>query len=78
MGKGEQTRQQIVTQAMTLVSQRGLEGLSLGALAESLDMSKSGLFAHFKSKDALGLAVLNEIVEQFTREVVLPSLKHPR
>jgi AcrR family transcriptional regulator len=56
----------------------GLEGLSLGVLASSLELSKSGLFAHFKSKQALQLAVLEEAIEVFAEKVVTPALAQPR
>src|SRR5271156_5156163 len=55
--KGEQTRRTIVSRALGLVSDVGYEGLSIGALAEESKLSKSGLFAHFKSKEALQLGV---------------------
>jgi AcrR family transcriptional regulator len=58
VSKGELTRTRILDQALTLASRHGLEGLSLGMLAESLELSKSGLYAHFRSKEALVLAVL--------------------
>lgn len=58
MSKGELTRTRILDQAVVLASRLGLEGLSLGVLAEALDLSKSGLYAHFRSKEALNLAVL--------------------
>ncbi len=56
----------------------GLESVSLGVLATRLNLSKSGLFAHFKSKDALKLAVLEEASERFTERVMLPALSAPR
>lgn len=58
MSKGELTRARILDQALILASRFGLEGLTLGVLAESLELSKSGLYAHFRSKEALILAVL--------------------
>lgn len=56
----------------------GLEGISLGVLASTLQLSKSGLFAHFKSKEALQLAVLEEAIETFAEKVVIPALSQPR
>ena len=56
--KGETTRARILDEAMRLASREGLEGLSIGLLATSLDMSKSGLFAHFGSREALQIATL--------------------
>lgn len=78
MGKGEQKRQDIITHALELASQVGLEGLSLGGLAASMDISKSGLFAHFKSKEALQIAVLELACERFSQEVAQPALALPR
>jgi AcrR family transcriptional regulator len=78
MGKGEQTRERIVDQALRLASRDGLEGLTLGSLAAELELSKSGLFAHFGSKEELQLQVLQEIVTRFKETVVLPAFKAPR
>lgn len=74
MGKGEKTRAQVVTRAVTLTYHVGLEGLSLGMLASELGLSKSGLFAHFASKEALQLDVVQEVVDRFTKAIVLPAL----
>jgi len=76
--KGEATRQQIVDTALQRASELGLEGVTLGRLAEELQISKSGLFAHFKSKEALQIAVLEEAIERFTERVVRPILVKPR
>jgi AcrR family transcriptional regulator len=76
--KGEQTRKEIVARALEVASQVGLEGVTLGGLAEDLGISKSGLFAHFKSKEALQLEALQEIVDRFVATVVRPALSHPR
>ncbi len=78
MSKGEQTRQEIVERALALSGEVGLEGLSLGVLAAGMNLSKSGLFAHFKSKEALQLAVLERAIDDFIEEVVLPALKISR
>ncbi len=78
MGKGEQTRAQIIEHALELAKIVGLEGLSLGTLAESANLSKSGLFAHFKSKEALQLEVLETAVVLVTNEVIRPALAQPR
>jgi AcrR family transcriptional regulator len=78
MTKGEQTRREIVDRAFALAGEVGLEGLSLGALAADLELSKSGLFAHFRSKEALQLAVLHRAIERFVGEVVLPAFAQPR
>lgn len=78
MGKGEQTRAQIVERAMDMARTVGLEGLSLGALADSVNLSKSGLFAHFKSKEGLQLEVLQSASDYFNTTVVVPALAKPR
>jgi AcrR family transcriptional regulator len=78
MGKGAATKDAVVDEALRQAVSLGLEGISLGGLAESLKLSKSGLFAHFKSKEALQLAVLDEAVARFTRTVVEPALQAPR
>jgi AcrR family transcriptional regulator len=75
MRKGEATREAIVGRALSDAVSLGLDGLTLGALAESLSLSKSGLFAHFRSKEALQLAVLDEAVARFQKAVVTPALK---
>ncbi|MBV8201670.1 MAG: TetR/AcrR family transcriptional regulator [Acidobacteria bacterium] len=78
MSKGEQTRREIVDRALALASEVGLEGLSLGNLAADVRLSKSGLFAHFKSKEALQLEVLQRAIDRFVGEVVAPALAKPR
>jgi AcrR family transcriptional regulator len=78
MGKGELTRRTILDHAAGLASQVGLEGLSIGRLADELDLSKSGLFAHFRSKEALQVDVLRHAAERFAEAVVRPALKAPR
>ncbi len=76
--KGEETRQRIVDHAITLASTHGIGGVTIGALADALDLSKSGLFAHFRSKEALQIAVLEAAAERFTQFVVVPALKAHR
>lgn len=78
MSKGDQTRQLIISRAVALARHTGLEQVTLGVLAADLDVSKSGLFAHFKSKEALQLEVVAEVIDQFTKTVVLPGLSAPR
>jgi AcrR family transcriptional regulator len=78
MRKGQQTRREIVDEALVLAGSVGLEGVSLGTLAERLKLSKSGLFAHFKSKEALQLEVLQAAIDAFVKEVVLPALTKAR
>lgn len=78
MGKGEQTRQAILDEAFSLASCIGVGGLSIGVLAERTKMSKSGLFAHFGSKEELQLAVLRESQRRFGEVVLRPALRQPR
>ena len=78
MAKGAQTRNQILDQALRLASETGLDGLSIGNLAARVGMSKSGLFAHFSSKDNLEVAVLDEAARRFVDLVVSPALREPR
>lgn len=78
MQKGAQTRKDVLNRAFAIAGELGLEALSLGILAASAGLSKSGLFAHFKSKEALQLAVIDEARERFTAIVVKPALKAPR
>jgi len=78
MGKGELTRQVILEHAVGLASQVGLDGLTIGRLADDLDLSKSGLFAHFRSKEALQVQTLELAADRFTEAVVRPALAAPR
>lgn len=78
MSKGDDTKQTILTYAAGLASQVGLTGLTIGALAEDLQLSKSGLFAHFRSKETLQVKVLDYAATHFTDAVVRPALKAPR
>jgi len=78
VSKGERTRQDIVERALALAGEVGLEGVSLGVLAAGMNLSKSGLFAHFKSKEALQLAVLQAAIDRFVKQVVLPALTKAR
>lgn len=75
MSKGEQTRTLIIDTALRKASVLGIHGLSIGGLADQLQLSKSGLFSHFGSKEALQQAVLEALVERFTREVISPVLQ---
>ena len=74
MHKGEATRERIVEEAVRLASRDGLDGVSLGALAAELGMSKSGLYAHFGSKDELQLQILQAAIARFRAGVVKPAL----
>jgi len=78
MRKGQRTREDILGQAVALASAYGLEGLTIGSLADRLGMSKSGLFAHFGSKEDLQLATLKNARERFERIVFSPALAAPR
>ena len=78
MAKGEETRDAILETALALASTGGLEGLSIGTLASAVGLSKSGLFAHFGSKEDLQLAVLRTAADRFVAEVITPALREPR
>ncbi|HKG90865.1 MAG TPA: TetR/AcrR family transcriptional regulator [Gemmatimonadaceae bacterium] len=78
MSKGAETRQAILDRALDLSSVVGLEGVSIGRLADEMELSKSGLFAHFGSKEALQIGVLEAAAERFVDIVVRPALKAPR
>jgi len=78
MHKGQQTKAAIVDAALGLATQIGLEGLSIGALAEVMQMSKSGVFAHFGSREELQISVIREYHHRFEIEVFEPALQHPR
>jgi AcrR family transcriptional regulator len=78
MTKGDETRAAILDRAVRLASQVGLLGLSIGKLADALEMSKSGLFAHFQSKETLQLQVLGRASHLFVQDVVRPALAAPR
>jgi AcrR family transcriptional regulator len=76
--KGQQTKAAIVDAALGLATQIGLEGLSIGALAEVTEMSKSGVFAHFGSREELQISVVLEYHRRFEEEVFSPALSAPR
>lgn len=78
MSKGEITRQQILDHAVALASRVGLGGMTIGSLADNLNLSKSGLYAHFQSKEALQIRTLEAGAEKFVDTVVRPALKSPR
>lgn len=78
MSKGDDTRQAILARAFELATKVGVSGLSIGRLAEDLGLSKSGLFAHFGSKEALEVAVVEEASRQFVQDVMVPALREPR
>lgn len=76
--KGETTRHAILDEAMQMTSRTGITSLSIGALATEIQMSKSGLYAHFDSKEQLQLQVLQHARERFVDSVVRPALGAPR
>jgi AcrR family transcriptional regulator len=76
--KGDATRAAILDAALAIAGRDGLEGLTIGALADSLKMSKSGVFAHFGSRQDLQLAVLNEYATRFIADVLKPAVDRPR
>ncbi len=76
--KGVSTREAIVGRAYAIACANGLEGLSIAPLAEAVGMSKSGVFAHFGSREGLQLAVLEEAAGRFIDSVLIPALSQPR
>ena len=76
--KGQQTKMAIVDAALGLATQIGLEGLSIGALAEATSMSKSGVFAHFGSREELQISVIHQYFAQFEQDVFYAALSESR
>jgi AcrR family transcriptional regulator len=76
--KGAATREMIVDRAYAIACRDGLEGLSIGDLAQAVGMSKSGVFAHFGSREDLQLAVLESGGTRFGEAVLIPALRAPR
>jgi AcrR family transcriptional regulator len=76
--KGEQKREAILAHALGLATRIGFEGLTIGRLADDLRMSKSGLFAHFRSKEALQIEILRLAGARMVDSVVRPALGVPR
>ena len=74
MHKGQQTKTAIIDVALSLATQMGLEGLTIGAVAEMAGMSKSGVFAHFGSREELQISVIREYHHRFEQEVFYPVL----
>ena len=72
--KGQQTKLAIIEAALGLSTEIGLEGLSIGVLAEVTQMSKSGVFAHFGSREELQISVIREYFHRFEQEVFYPAL----
>ena len=78
MRKGEMTRATILDAALELASSNGIEGLTIGVLAEKMQMSKSGVFAHFGSREDLQIAIVKLYHHRFEQDVFYPSLKEER
>jgi len=76
--KGDETRQRIIAHALRLASSVGLEAVTIGELASDLGLSKSGLFAHFKSKERLQLDILDAAADHFRTRIFVPALSVPR
>jgi len=74
MKKGQDTKYAILKTALDMASQSSLESVTIGSLAKATKMSKSGLFAHFQSKENLQIAILEFAAGDFTDQVVLPAL----
>jgi len=78
MSKGTETREAILDAALAQASEAGFESLTIGALAARTGLSKSGLFAHFGSREGLQIAAIEAAAARFTTTVFLPALKAPR
>jgi AcrR family transcriptional regulator len=78
VGKGEETRAAVLDRAVEVARRVGLGGLTIGSLAEQAELSKSGLFGHFRSKEALQLQVLEHARSRFEESVARPALRAPR
>ena len=76
--KGQQTKATIVEAALNLATHIGLEGMSIGAIAELTGMSKSGVFAHFGSREELQISVVHEYHDRFEQEVFFPAIEEVR
>ena len=77
MAKGAETRDAILRRAISLASVVGLEGLTIGGLASEMGLSKSGLIAHFGTKETLQLSVLQSAAQLFANRVVIPARREP-
>ncbi|HET7930675.1 MAG TPA: TetR/AcrR family transcriptional regulator [Rhodanobacteraceae bacterium] len=76
--KGIATHDAIVERAIELVRKQGLDGLSIGSVAQAAAMSKSGVFAHFGSREDLQLAILDAVADDFGQRVLAPAFRQPR
>ena len=77
MGNAPSTRERILDQGLALMSQSGLEGVTLGVLADQVGMSKSGLFAHFRSKEEVQISLLEHTAKVGAAHIIAPSMKKP-
>jgi AcrR family transcriptional regulator len=77
MGHAATTRERILDQGLALMSQSGLEGVTLGVLADQVGMSKSGLFAHFRSKEEVQLRLLEHTSKVGAAHIIAPSMNEP-
>ena len=77
MKKGENTKRTILEYGLQMASQVGLESVTIGVLARETGMSKSGLFAHFQSKENLQIEILAYAAREFSDNIVVPALKSP-
>src|SRR5580698_11322369 len=77
MAKAASTRERILDQGLALMSQSGLEGVTLGVLADQVGMSKSGLFAHFRSKEEVQISLLEHTAAVGAAHIIAPSMKEP-
>ena len=78
LSKGMETREKILEKAVSLASVCGLEDLSIGKLARATKLSKSGLFAHFKSKENLQAQIIQKVIDLYQDHVLRPSFREPR
>jgi len=78
MVKGKETKTSIIEVGLEMASRIGLESVTIGNLAKEMGMSKSGLFAHFQSKENLQIAILDYAAEDFSQDVIYPALKTER
>ncbi|MEU7716281.1 TetR/AcrR family transcriptional regulator [Micromonospora chalcea] len=78
VARGDRTRTAVLDTAVALATEVGLHGLSLAQLADRLEVSKSGLFAHWRSKEALQLATVDRAVAQWQERILAPALEAPR
>src|SRR5271156_6294080 len=77
MGNTVSTRERILDRGLALMRQAGLEGVTLGVLADQVGMSKSGLFAHFRSKEEVQISLLEHTAEVGAAHIIAPSMKKP-